>query len=173
MLNRTWNYVSQNLNPLNSAPGPRWNVPDIDLGKAAHLPPSLAQFIQVIFLNCEVFAAKDVPTVVCFRFSTDFKLYEITAGQFLSYFKFWRKCIYIYCVLDNLPASGRCKMEKKMSVLNRNFARFYYYYFFIWMRLTEDRPFKWANLLDGSCYIPCLSLFVRRNGIKNSLFVLV
>ena len=48
MLNRTWNYLSSNLNP-SSPSSPKWNVPDADLGKAAHLPPSLAQFIQAVY----------------------------------------------------------------------------------------------------------------------------
>lgn len=49
MLNRTWNYLSSNLSSsLNTSSGPKWSVPDADLGKSAHLPPSLATFIQVI-----------------------------------------------------------------------------------------------------------------------------
>ena len=52
MLNRTWNYLSQNLASstlVGGYPGPRWPLPDAHADRDAHLPPALSGFLAALY----------------------------------------------------------------------------------------------------------------------------
>lgn len=51
VLNKTWSILSSNISSIISS-GPRWIVPDSELGPAAHLPQALAQFLNALY-SCQ------------------------------------------------------------------------------------------------------------------------